>query len=172
MKSLNQFFEKSFESAIKFIKLLQKQRQKENKTMKKNQTRKAFEKMFLQKSSKNEKTIVKIFFIMIEEFHKFFSNSLKQFLNTTNQHNTNDDLQVNQFLNCFFSKSIFAEEIIYYKFIEPKLRKIMNSNEPEKKTFFFSVSTIGLSREVFVQIADLINVYMSQTKRDLNAKNC
>ena len=38
MKNLGQFFEKSFESAIKFIKLLQKQRQKKNKTAKKNQT--------------------------------------------------------------------------------------------------------------------------------------
>ena len=60
---------------------------------------------------------------MVEKFHKFFSNSLKQFLNTTNQHNTNDNLQVNQFLSCFFSKSIFAKEIIYYKPIKSKFQK-------------------------------------------------
>ena len=51
--------------------------------------------MLLRKSLKDGKTTVKILFIMIERFHEFFLNLLNQFLNTTNQYNTNNDLQIN-----------------------------------------------------------------------------
>ena len=164
MKSLSQFFEKSSESAIKSIELLQKQRQKKDKTAEKSQMRKAFERVLLQKSLKSERVIVNLFFTTVEKFFEFFLNSFKQFLNTAKQHNINDDLCFNQFSNHSFLKFISAKEVIYHKLIGPKFRKIMESNQQV-------IPSVGLSFEVFVQIAELINVCVFQTKRDLDARN-
>ena len=120
--------------------------------------------MLLQKPSKNEKAIVNHFFTTIEKSFKFFSNSLKQFLNTAKQHNINDDLYFNQFSNHSLLKSISVKKAIYHKSIEPKFQKIMKSNQQ-------AISSVDLSFEVFVQIAELINARVSQTERDLNARN-
>ena len=123
MKNLNQLFEKNSESAIKFIEFLQKKREKKDKTAEKNRTRQAPQKMLLQKSSKNEKTIVNLFFTTVEKFFKFFSSSLKQFSNTAKQHNINDNLCFNQFSSHSFLKLFRRKKLFITNKLSQSLEK-------------------------------------------------